>query len=205
MAQWVKRVVQVLNARSGESDGGQSALAAILTERLRRNIDRSMVYKMIRDERKVKADEAPIIEEISGIPSPVNQNNIAVRIIDWVTAGKLAAPDSQIPPEDWPIIYVDRRLVGNGDFFALKVAGDSMNLVSPHGSTIVVNRKERDPIHGSDYVVRVEGETTYKRYFRDKPERFEPHSTNHKNKTILVDKKKGFEVIGRAKRTIIEQ
>lgn len=64
-----------------------------------------------------------------------------------------------------------------GDWLALQVKGESMNRISPDGSTIIVNRKDKTLISNKCYVIDDgEGHATFKRY-RSNPDRFEPVST----------------------------
>jgi SOS-response transcriptional repressor LexA len=70
-----------------------------------------------------------------------------VPLLSWLSAGKLADARSQIPVEDVPLLpFAD---LGRGNFFALKVRGDSMDRLSPEGSVIVVNRAERHLVDGT--------------------------------------------------------
>ena len=125
-----------------------------------------------------------------------------VPLIDSVTAGKLATPSTQIPVERVPLLaFAD---LGSGDFFALRVEGGSMDRLSPNGSIIIVNRRERDLISGKCYVFSIRGETTYKRWQGDNPAYLEPFSTESFHKPIFVTGKRGFEVVGRVKRSVLD-
>lgn len=126
-----------------------------------------------------------------------------VPLLDSVTAGKLKAPTSQIPVEDVPLLaFAD---LGRGEWFALKVDGDSMDRVSPDGSRIVVNRADRTLVSGKPYVFSDRGETTYK-LWRPDPPRFAPFSTNPTHEPIYCKSRKDAEgmVIGRVKRTVLD-
>src|SRR5690606_18192611 len=118
-------------------------------------------------------------------------------------AGKLKAPSSQIPVEDAPLLaFAD---LGRGEFFALKVEGDSMDRGSPAGSTIVVNRADRTLVGGKAYVISNRGEATFK-VWRPEPPRFAPFSTNPTHEPVFVKSKKDAEgmVVGRVKRTVLD-
>lgn len=124
-----------------------------------------------------------------------------VSLLDMVSAGKLTDPSSQIPVEHVPLLaFAD---LGHGDFFALKVEGDSMDRISPEGSIIVVNRADRTLVAGKSYVFSVRGKTTYK-LWRPEPPRLEPFSTNPGNQTIFINKKTDFDVVGRVRRTVFD-
>ena len=124
-----------------------------------------------------------------------------VPLLDWVSAGRLVPPSSQIPLEDARLLpFAD---LGRGEFFALRVEGDSMDRVSPHGSIIVVNKDERELMNGRPYVFAVRGDTTYK-LWHDDPAYLQPFSTNPMHAPIFFKRRKDFEVIGRVRRTVLD-
>ena len=125
-----------------------------------------------------------------------------VRLISWVSAGHLADAESQTPFDDAPLLtFAD---LGPGDFFALKVIGDSMDRLSPDGSIIVVNRAERDLTPDKPYVFwhRTEGATF--KLWQNEPARLEPASWNAANKPIYIKRKSEFDIIGRVRRTVLD-
>ena len=124
-----------------------------------------------------------------------------VPLLDWVSAGRLVPPSSQIPLED--VRFLPFADLGRGEFFALQVQGDSMDRISPDGSIILVNRAERELQKGGAYVFSVRGETTYK-LWHDRPEYLRPASTNPVHAPIFFKRKKDFEVIGRVRRTLLD-
>ncbi len=136
------------------------------------------------------------------LAAPPRSPIIQVPLVSWVSAGRLADAESQIPVEDVPLLaFAD---LGRGDFFALKVEGDSMDRLSPDGSVIVVNREDRNLVADRPYVFRhrIEG-ATFKLWQPD-PDRLQPHSWNAANKPIFIRRKNDFEVIGRVKRTVLD-
>lgn len=125
-----------------------------------------------------------------------------VPVLDSVAAGRLKSPMSQIPVEDVPLLaFAD---LGRGEWFALGVDGDSMNRISPEGSTIVVNRADRQLINGKCYVFSVRGQTTYKMWQAGPVPHLKPFSTNPIHDSIFPEKKRDLEVIGRVKRTLLD-
>ena len=129
-----------------------------------------------------------------------------IPLIDYVTAGMLKSPMSQIDPSKWPLFaFAD---LGAGEWFALKVDnkgdGDSMDRLSPPGSTIAVNAADRELVDGRCYVFSVNGETTYKMWQEGDPAYLAPYSTNPRHKPIFVRRKRDFDVIGRVKRTVLD-
>jgi SOS-response transcriptional repressor LexA len=122
-------------------------------------------------------------------------------LLDWVSAGKLADSHSQIPVEDVPLLaFAD---LGRGDFFALRVVGDSMNRISPEGSVVVVNRADRTLIADKPYVFARRGEATFKLWQPDPPH-LAPFSTNPMHRSIFVKGKDDLIVVGRVRRTVLD-
>jgi SOS-response transcriptional repressor LexA len=143
------------------------------------------------------------IEEITGYQAPVEAavKQLLVPVVSWVSAGELADASSQIPIEEVPLLaFAD---LGPGDFFALKVQGDSMDRVSPEGSIIVVNRADRTLVADRPYVFAIRGEATYK-LWAPEPPHLAPFSTNPSHKPIFLKGRKGLEVVGRVKRTVLD-
>lgn len=132
---------------------------------------------------------------------PAQRGLKQVPLISWVSAGRLADADSQIPVDEAKRIAMDD--LGRGEFFALRVEGDSMDVWSPDGSIIVVNRADRALVPGKPYVFAVRGETTYKRW-QSEPASLEPNSWNRVHRPIYIRRKSDFEVVGRVKRTILD-
>lgn len=125
-----------------------------------------------------------------------------VPVLSWVSAGKLADAGSQIPVEDVPLLAVAD--LGRGDFFALRVKGDSMDRISPDDSVIIVNRSDRSLVPGKPYVFwHVSEGATYK-YWQIDPDRLEPASWNAVNKAIFIKRRRDFEVVGRVRRTLLD-
>lgn len=125
----------------------------------------------------------------------------AVPLISWVSAGQLTEPGMEVPAADAPKIAISG--LGDGEYFALKVQGTSMDRYSPDKSVIVVNRSERALQDGKPYVFAVRGETTYK-LWRASPARLEPYSTDPSHEPIYLDRKQTALVIGRVRRSILE-
>jgi SOS-response transcriptional repressor LexA len=179
----------------------QAEAARRLTKELRRDIDRAAVNKMLSGKRDVTAEEMLALEAITGFPVPSPHVETKIPLISWVSAGQLADVQSQIPVEDVPLLaFAD---LGRGDFFALKVAGDSMDRISPEGSVIVVNRADRQLVADRPYVFSRRGEATYT-LWQPNPPHLAPFSWNPANKPIFVKGKRDFTVIGRVRRTVLD-
>jgi SOS-response transcriptional repressor LexA len=125
-----------------------------------------------------------------------------IPLLSWVSAGRLTDAESQIPVEDVPLLaFAD---LGRGEFFALKVQGDSMDRISPDGSTIVVNRADRQLVPDKPYVFWHRSEGATFKLWQPEPARLEPHSWNAANKPIFIKRKSDFEVIGRVRRSVLD-
>lgn len=120
-------------------------------------------------------------------------------IISSVAAGKLLEPTDQISG-DYQTIEIGG--LPAGDYFATMVDGDSMDRLSPPGSTIIVDRAERDPLPGRRYIFARRGKTTFKRYERD-PIRLVPESTNPTHEPIFPKSDDEWTVIGRVRMTML--
>lgn len=144
-----------------------------------------------------RGDKFPTERAPDAIPRGLKE----VSIISWVSAGRLADADSQIPVDDVPKLAIGG--LGRGEFFALKVQGDSMDRISPDGSIIIVNRADRTLIAGKAYVFSERGETTYK-LWQPEPARLVPHSTNPVHQPKFIRRRRDIEVVGRVRRSILE-
>lgn len=134
-------------------------------------------------------------------PSSRRERIARIPLLSWVSAGRLASVENQIPVEDVPLLaFAD---LGRGDFFALRVEGDSMDRISPDSSVIVVNRANRQLVNGKAYVFAIRGETTFKLWHAE-PEYLAPHSTNPANQPIFFKRKKDLEVVGRVRRSVLD-
>lgn len=154
------------------------------------------------DERNIDGDEMLAIGEITGFPAPWSGSANQIPVLDKIQAGKLAPSISQATAENMKTVSVPN--LPKGDYFALEVEGNSMNRLTPPGSIIIVNRRDKQLIPGAAYVFLVEGETTFKRW-KIKPESLDPDSKDKDYKPISIDRKKGFEVLGRVIKRIVDQ
>lgn len=163
------------------------------TKRPRYAREIAMVLKVMQD--WLVTGKAPKYRADANEDIPVTQ----LSVIAWVSAGEMAK-------EDISDVEIGRMALSGldplGDWIALKVKGDSMDRISPPGSIILVNRKERRLVSNGCYVIGDEdGTATYKRYRADPP-RYEPVSTNPENETIYPDNEPT--IVGRVRRTIYE-
>ena len=126
-----------------------------------------------------------------------------VPIISWVQAG---APNLAELSQDADRIFLNG--IPAGEWVAFRVEGDSMNLISPPGSVIVVNRRERQLSPNACYVVTDDDFAgTYKRY-RPATDRIlarlEPVSTNSDHEPIFLQPGAEPPIIGRVRYSLLE-
>ncbi|MCJ7996662.1 LexA family transcriptional regulator [Rhizobium cremeum] len=125
---------------------------------------------------------------------------VDVPLISWVSAGALGEQASVTSLSDFPTVSV--LDLPDGDWIALRVEGDSMNKISPPGSIIFVNRRDRRLVPNGCYVVADEhGRATYKRYRPDDQPPFQPASYKE---IPAPDFDGAVTVIGRVRRSIID-
>jgi SOS-response transcriptional repressor LexA len=120
--------------------------------------------------------------------------------ISWVAATKMADVGEPLHPANAPTIpFAD---LPSGDYFALRVDGDSMDRVAPDGSTILVNRRDRRLVSNRYYVFGNRGEATFKRYIASPTKLLMPFSNNPTHTPIVPTK--SFSVIGRVYRVVVD-
>lgn len=161
--------------------------------------DRSIVNKMTIS-RDITATEVFAIAEITGYAAPNETDVVAtVPLLSTVSAG-IMMRDDLIDEAKRMLTVTD---LGPGDWIALEVDGDSMDKISPPGSIIFVNRRDKRLVANACYVIANQyGEATYKRYRPGPPPRFEPVSVNDKHEPIFPDNE--VPVIGRVRRTVLD-
>lgn len=160
-----------------------------------------------RDDVQRVADEFRMpVSDLEGIgaDAPRQPRFLEVPLLSWVSAGQISDV-GQI--RDTKGKYAERILIGDlpdGDYFATDVRGDSMDRISPEGSRIIVNARERDPRPGKLYIFSLRGEATYKRFQSEPVIRLEPFSTNPLNQTIYPKADRDWYVVGRVVRSYID-
>lgn len=136
------------------------------------------------------------LEELLELPghrnvSRIDQAVFDVPLISWVAAGALkeTADPYEIGDAAEFIAVTHKR----STLIALSVEGASMNRIAPDGSVIIVDYADKIMISGQYFVVKLDGEATFKRYRAD-PARLEPDSTENFD-TVFV--KGEVDVVGR--------
>lgn len=167
--------------------------------------DRSIINRIIKGRRDISAAEMLAIEEITGFPAPTDVAGAITNVphVSWVSGGRLDVRDGVMPERVTK--YVTVANLPPGDWIALTVQGDSMDRLSPDGSTIIVNRKDQNLVDGKFYVFAndFDHSTTFKRY-RSDPERLVPYSTNPDHEPIFIpDNDEHFRCVGRVWLTML--
>ena len=90
-----------------------------------------------------------------------------------------------------------------GDYLALRVVGDSMNLIAPEGAVIIVDRADTLLQPRGYYVFATpdHAEATFKRWM-SRPDRLEPYSTNPAHEAIYLESPPT--VIGRVRKVMLD-
>lgn len=199
MKQWVadagKKFMRMYEQEKHKTYGWQAELGRKLAKAMRENENRAKINKILDGRQGVTAEEMYALSQITGHPPPNDSPERTAPLLGWVQAGKLSDPGEPVAIEDAKRVPIPENLP-KGDYFVLEVEGRSMDELSPPGSLIVVDRKQREPITGSLYVFSVDGEANYKRW-QAKPPALVPLSNDPDFKTRPVDRKKGLEVVGR--------
>jgi SOS-response transcriptional repressor LexA len=133
-----------------------------------------------------------------GPSSMGDPQEIEIPIVSWVSAGEMVRDEVS----DASIGTVYARDLPAGDWIALRVEGSSMDKISPPGSIIFVNRRDKRLVPNALYVIADEdGNATYKRY-RPNPDRFEPVSVDDSHEPIFPEG--AVTIIGRVRRSTID-
>jgi SOS-response transcriptional repressor LexA len=119
--------------------------------------------------------------------------------VSWVSAGELTEQAGVERLTDFPTVAaID---LPDGEWIALEVEGNSMNKISPPGSIIFVNLKDKRLAHNACYVIADEtGAATYKRYRQNEKPPFQPVSYDKIDAPIFQGQ---VTVVGRVRRSII--
>lgn len=121
-----------------------------------------------------------------------------IPLLTWVSAGVLAS--DSVADE---AVGTAKAVLGEGDWIALRVEGESMDRISPPGSIIFVDRGDKRLVTGGFYVIDDgEGNSTYKRFQAQPKMRFEPVSKNKDLPAIYPDNEPT--IVGRVKLTMLD-
>jgi SOS-response transcriptional repressor LexA len=194
--------IQMIRAILAKTDGNQADLARTL------GVSQPTVSRWL-DARKPAQPQIPVYlaaRDLAirlGIISHETGATL-IPILSWVAAGAMTTPDAVQSQMDAPTIAI-AGLDPTGVWIALKVDGTSMDRISPPGSIVIANIKDRRLVPNACYIISDAdtGEATYKRY-RPNPDRWEPVSTFPNHEPIYVTDGMPAKVIARVRRSIID-
>lgn len=138
------------------------------------------------------------------VSPPSNFEGVAGRVVDaplisWVQAGGLSEVVDPYAVGDaerfFPIPY-ERETI-----FLLRVRGNSMADIAPDSSIIVVDYSLRELLPGKRYIIKVDGEATFKKY-QGRPECFVPETSEEGHSIVPMSDK--IEVVGRVVRVMAD-
>ncbi|MDI6837464.1 MAG: 3-hydroxyacyl-CoA dehydrogenase family protein, partial [Rhizobiaceae bacterium] len=117
-----------------------------------------------------------------------------------VSAGQLVDHEGIVDLSVFPTVpAID---LPEGEWIALRVEGDSMNKISPPGSVVFTNIRDRRLVHNACYVVADEtGAATYKRYRVGDTPPFQPASYHDVEPPALQG---AIRIVGRVRRSVID-
>lgn len=173
-----EEILQLLDER----DMSQAELAR------RIGLDQNKLNKSLTGKRRITVAEMEAIRVALGTAQPIARS---IPVIGQVAAGNwkaalqhpidaMPSPDPAIPPHA----------------FALRVVGDSMDLLVNDGGTVIIDPDDRVLFSNRFYVIlNGEGEATFKQFKAD-PARLVPCSSNSEHREILLNGEP-FEVVGR--------
>lgn len=140
-----------------------------------------------------------------GVGSPGDKDEMPAHVTDVplisiVSAGQLADQDAVVDLSEYRTVpAID---LPEGEWLAMRVDGDSMNKISPPGSLIFVNIRDRRLVHNACYIVADEtGAATYKRYRQSDDPPFQPASYDDIKPPAFQG---AITIIGRVRRSVIE-
>lgn len=136
-----------------------------------------------------------------GSPEDTDDGPVSVIVphLSWVSAGAMLREDAA----DEALGHLTVNDLPAGDWIALTVSGDSMDRISPPGSTIFVDRRDKALVPNALYVIADdEGNATYKRFRPGPPRRFEPVSVSSEHEPIVPDHDPV--IVGRVKRSTLD-
>lgn len=190
-------------ARSAAKDNGWSESTVRAHEAGTRTIGQDDAERYARRYRAAGAQvtaRSILFEDPTAQPRPSERPRDEAPLLSWVAAGKMTDVGDTPTPGD--VESIPAWDLPRGDWFALRVSGDSMDEVAPDGSIIVVNRADRRLQRHKFYVFGIRGEATFKRYVDRPVKRLEPFSSNRSHEPIYPGD--DFTVIGRVHRVIVD-
>ena len=146
-------------------------------------MDETHLSKSLAGKRQFKIAEMDAIRSELA-PEPGAEDRLALRSIPLLGEVPAGAFDAREQRNGGRIIVTDPDVPPRA--YGLTIKGDSMDLIVPDGSQVIVDPDERKLWPGFRYIVRsADGETTFKEY-QDGPARLVPCSSNPAHREILL-------------------
>ena len=146
-------------------------------------MDETHLSKSLAGKRQFKIAEMDAIRSELA-PEPGSEDRLALRSIPLLGEVPAGAFDARSQRSGGRIIVTDPDVPPRA--YGLTIKGDSMDLIVPDGSQVIVDPDERKLWPGFRYIVRsADGETTFKEY-QDGPARLVPCSSNPAHREILL-------------------
>lgn len=144
-------------------------------------MDENHLSKALRGSRQFKIPEMDAIRHELA-PDPEDPDRLAIRTIPLLGEVPAGTPEPQEQRRGPRLIVSDPDVPSRA--YGLRVKGDSMDLIVPEGSTVIIDPDDKALWPGYRYVVRTaDGETTFKEY-QEGPARLVPCSSNPAHKEI---------------------
>ena len=144
-------------------------------------MNENYLTKSLRGMRAFKPNELAAIEREFAPPEDEQDRLRKIPLLGEVPAGRLTEAEQR--SGRW-IAVSDPETPPNA--YALTVKGDSMDLVVPDGTTLIIDPDDKALWPGRRYVVQTEdGRTTFKEFQAD-PARLVPCSTNDEHQDIML-------------------
>ena len=145
-----------------------------------------------------EARTEPTLESIGAVPyNPTHQ----IPVLGRISAGMPLLAEEHIEG------YILTDLNGGGEYFALRVQGDSMNTRKINDEDIVIVRRQEEVQNGNIAVVMVgENDATIKQFFREGDTiMLVPHSSNPEHTTQIYNcKDTNIKILGKLVRSITD-
>ncbi len=161
-----ERIIAAVAAGSGTREG----LAGVL------KVSVASVGRLLRRERKLSAEERDPAFRYLGIQDAVRRTPII---------GKIAAGNWKAAIQE-PLGFTTKFTEGGPNTFALRVVGDSMNIVAPDGALIAVDPEDRRLVDRGLYAVINDIDDATFKVFRSEPARLVPASDNLDHEPIYI-------------------
>lgn len=164
------------------------------------DVKKTLAFVRAQDEDAAREGCGPAtdFEKIGAVPYRPTR---VIPILGTISAGLPLYADEHIEG------YMTTDIVGNGEYFALRVKGDSMNAAQICDGNVIIVRKQ-DVVENNDIaVILVNGdEATVKRWYKDgNTVQLIPQSFNPENQIQIYDTRKvKIKILGKVVKNVVE-